>query len=346
MAMLAPLLAAVTVEEVEACGDQPGAACLFVFRRTGSDLLARSTDWLIARPLKVVLIVVIALVVNALAQRAISRFVESVERATVRRGIGPPSDPGSLLMTGPLGERAHQRAETIAVVLRSFAKVVIFGMASLMVLGAIAPDVNLGPLIAGAGIVGVAIGFGSQSLVRDFLSGMFMLIEDQFGVGDVIDAGEASGVVEGLSLRTTRLRDVEGTVWHIPNGEIRRVGNKSQEWSRALLDIEVAYDTDLDLAQDIIKRVADEVWGDQEWAGSVLGEPEVWGVEQLGASGIAIRLVVKTKPADQWKVMRVLRRRIKDAFDANGIEIPFPQQTVWYRNRKGAEGAALPLEES
>jgi small conductance mechanosensitive channel len=208
--------------------------------------------------------------------------------------------------------------------------VVIWAIAGLMALDKL--GFNLGPLLAGAGVLGIAIGFGSQTLVRDFLSGIFMLVEDQFGVGDVINVGEASGVVEALSLRTTRLRSVDGTLWHVPNGEIRRVGNMSQEWSRALLDIEVAYATDLAWAQDIIKATADEMWrADEVFGPSILEEPEVWGVESLGANGIVIRLVVKTVPLDQWKVMRALRQRIKAAFDAEGIEIPFPQQTVWVR---------------
>jgi small-conductance mechanosensitive channel len=188
--------------------------------------------------------------------------------------------------------------------------------------------VNLGPLIAGAGIAGVALGFGAQSLVKDFLSGIFMLVEDQFGVGDIVDVGEASGLVEGVSLRTTRLRDVEGTVWHVPNGEIHRVGNKSQQWSRALLDVQVAFETDVDQATRVIKAAADEVWHSEEVGPSVLEEPEVWGVEGFGPTGIAIRLVVKTQPADQWKVLRELRSRIKVALDREGIGFGF-QRIPW-----------------
>jgi small conductance mechanosensitive channel len=185
--------------------------------------------------------------------------------------------------------------------------------------------VDLGPLIAGAGIAGVALGFGAQSLVKDFLSGMFMLIEDQFGVGDVIDAGDAVGTVEAVSLRTTRIRSVDGTLWHVPNGTIARVGNKSQEWSRALLDVEVAYGVDLERAQEVIKAAADSIWKDDLWSTSVIEEPEVWGVEKLGTTGVAIRLVVKTKPADQWKVLRALRQRITQAFAEAGIATPTAQ---------------------
>ena len=165
--------------------------------------------------------------------------------------------------------------------------------------------------------------------MRDFLSGVFILIEDQFGVGDIVNLdNETSGTVEAVSLRTTRLRSVDGTVWHVPNGEIRRVGNQSQHWSRALIDIEVAYDTDIDHAKDVIGGVAHEIAAEDS---DVLDEPEVWGVEALGANGITIRLVVKTRPSEQYRVSRELRQRLKAAFEREGIEIPFPQQTVWHR---------------
>jgi small conductance mechanosensitive channel len=140
--------------------------------------------------------------------------------------------------------------------------------------------------------------------------------------------GEASGKVEAVSLRTTRIRSIDGVLWHVPNGEIRRVGNKSQHWSRALLDVQVAYGTDLAHARAVIKRVADGVWREGR---DVINEPEIWGVESLGASGIDIRLAVDTRPSAQWDVSRLLRERIAQAFDEEDIEIPFPQQTVWHR---------------
>jgi small conductance mechanosensitive channel len=313
-------LFAVTTAEKDACSDSASAACLFVYRRTHNDVVARTADWLIARPFKILLILVLAAIASRVLGTAIRRFVSGLEKASVKRGLGEPGDTASLLSTGALGERAHQRAETLAAVLKSLGRVVIWTVAGLTVLGEF--DINLGPLLAGAGIVGVAVGFGAQTLVRDFLSGVFMLIEDQFGVGDAIDAGEATGVVEGISLRTTRLRDVHGTVWHIPNGEIKRVGNQSQEWSRALLDIAVAHGTDVARAQQVIKERADDVWRDERWAASILEEPEVWGVQGMGATGITIRLVVKTRPGTQDKVMRALRREITSGFQAAGIQVP------------------------
>ena len=316
-----------TPAEADACGEEAAVACLWVFRRTDSEVMAKAADWLVARPLKIALIIVLAVLLHVAVQRLIRRFIAGIELATVRRNAGRGislSEPGSLLATGPLGDRARQRAETIGAVMRNIAKVVVAVMAILMILSELSLD--LGPLLAGAGIVGVAVGFGSQTLVRDFLAGMFMLIEDQFGIGDVIDVGEASGVVEGISLRTTRLRDIEGIVWHIPNGEIKRVGNKSQDWSRALLDVQVAHGTDLTKAQEVIKDVADAVWRDESWSAVILDEPEVKGVEGLGSGGITIRLVVKTRPADQWDVLRVLRERIAAAFGEAGIRLPTVQQ--------------------
>jgi len=286
-------------------------------------------DWLLGPPLKIVLILIAAAVLNRVARRAVKRSLTRLHTGAVRERMGAVRrrTPAALLETGETSLRAEQRIDALSSVLRSVVTFVIWLVAVLMCLGEV--GIDLAPLLAGAGVLGVAIGFGSQSLVRDFLSGMFILIEDQFGVGDIVDLGDASGTVEAVSLRTTRLRAVDGTVWHMPNGEIRRVGNMSQHWSRALLDVEVAYDTDLEHARTVIKRVADELWREDS---SVLDEPEMWGVEQLGASGIALRLVVKTTPSAQWKVSRELRERIKLAFDEEGIEIPFPQQMVWNRS--------------
>lgn len=325
------------VEELRACGADPSALCRLVLRVTNSEVGATASDLLIAKPFKILLIVAVAWYVNRLARRAIRRFVAGFDDPAVKRTVAMVRErsPDGVPDTGPGADRSAQRARTIAAVLRSVTTTAVWSIAGLMVFAEF--DVNLGPLIAGAGIVGVALGFGAQSLVKDFLSGIFMLLEDQFGVGDIIDCGEASGVVEGVSLRTTRLRDVEGTVWHVPNGQILRVGNKSQEWSRALLDVEVAYDTDLPAAIALIKAVADEVWHDDELGQSVIDEPEVWGVERFGPDGIAIRLVVKTRPADQWTVLRELRQRLKAALEAAGVEIPFPQRTVWVRS----QGATL-----
>ena len=329
--MLDVTLAAVSGERVRsACGEDPGWICRQVLDWTGDPTLAELSDFLIGKPLTILAIVIAALVLNRIARRGMKRSLRTLQSGAVQERLGAlhRATPNALLETREHSLRAEQRIEALASVLRSVIGFVIFAVALFLILGEL--GLNLGPLLAGAGIIGVALGFGSQSLVRDFLSGMFILIEDQFGVGDIVDLDlQTSGTVEAVSLRTTRLRSVDGTVWHVPNGDIRRVGNKSQHWSRALIDVEVAYDTDLDRAQEVIAQVAHEVATTDR---DVLEEPEVWGVEALGANGVLIRLVVKTRPSEQYRVSRVLRQRLKAAFDREGIEIPFPQQTVWYRD--------------
>jgi small-conductance mechanosensitive channel len=269
------------------------------------------------QPARALLILVVAWVANRLVRRAIGRMVASMSE---ERGLAALRPPSALARTGEIPSlRRVQRAETVGALLKSVASFGIWSLAGLMALGTLGLD--LGPLIAGAGIVGVAVGFGSQNLVRDFISGLFMLMEDQYGVGDVVDAGPATGTVEGVGLRTTRLRDVSGTLWHIPNGEIRRVGNRSQGWARALVDVEVAYSTDLEAATRTIERVAHELYVDEQWAPRLLEQPEVWGVEELGPDGIRVRLVAKTRPLEQWNVARELRARLKVAFDQAGIAV-------------------------
>ncbi len=287
---------------------------------------------LVSPGLSVLLILVIAVVLSSLSSRLIDRVVERMKDPTaapgrrLRRRVGMPVDEKEEDL------RRVQRADALGSLARSITRVVIWSLAIIMMLGQV--GIQLGPLIAGAGIVGVALGFGAQDLVKDFLSGVFMLIEDQYGVGDIVDAGEAVGVVEGISLRSTRVRDVNGTLWHIPNGEIRRVGNMSQDWARALLDIAVAYGNDVDAASDIIERVAVEMAHEEQYQELFLQDPEVWGVQELGNDSVDIRLVIKVVPGQQWAIMRELRARIKKAFDASGIEIPFPQRTVWLRTEQ------------
>src|SRR4051794_15200850 len=223
------------------------------------------------RSLAILGILLGATIVNRLARRAVKRGLSKLGSGGLRERLGPAGirTPAALTDTGDLTPRSTQRIEALSTVLRSVASFGIWVMAVFLVLDQV--GIDLGPLLAGAGIIGVAIGVGSQSLVKDVLSGIFILVEDQFGVGDIVDVGEAVGVVEVVSLRTTRLRSVDGTVWHVPNGEIRRVGNKSQHWSRALLDIQVAYTTDIPEACEVIKQVADAVWS--EHPATILEEP-------------------------------------------------------------------------
>jgi small conductance mechanosensitive channel len=313
----------------DACGADPGFFCREVFERTDDRALAELADKVLGATLAAIAILLAALLLNRLVGRSIRRGLRTLHSGPVQERLGllRRRTPAALLQPAEVSLRAEQRMNALTSVLRSIATAVIFTIAGFLVVGEF--GLNLAPLLAGAGIVGIALGFGAQSLVKDFLSGMFILVEDQFGVGDIVDLDEqTSGTVEAVSLRTTRLRSVDGTVWHVPNGDIRRVGNKSQHWSRALLDVEVAYDTDIDHAKGVIKRVADTLWHERD---DILEEPEVWGVESLGPNAIVIRLVVKTRPADQYDVSRQLRQRLKEAFDTEGIEIPYPQQVVWNR---------------
>ncbi len=333
--MLLPLAQATDGQLTRACGEDPGFFCHKVYDWTGSGSAAEVARWAFDVPARILLIVVIAAFASWILRRAIGHTLRRLQRGAVggrveamRRGV-----PDALRATEERSLRGEQRVEALTGVLRSIATFTVWLIAAFMILGEL--GVNLAPLLAGAGVIGVALGFGSQSLVRDFLSGIFILIEDQFGVGDIVNLDEETeGVVELVSLRTTRLRSVDGTVWHVPNGEIRRVGNMSQHWSRSLLDLEVAYETDLEFAKTVIKRVADGLWKED---GAILEEPQMWGVEALGASGIVLRLVVKTTPSEQWRISRELRQRIKLAFDEEGIEIPFPQTSVWHRGQPEPE---------
>jgi moderate conductance mechanosensitive channel len=290
------------------------------------DAADRYGDTLAAGALRVLLIVVLAVVVRSVLHRLVSRAVRgAVDGRTpvvlrpLRERIGV--EPGALLT-----ERRRQRAETVGSVLRSTVSAVVLVVGGAMVLSELGLD--LGPVLASAGIVGVALGFGAQNLVKDVLTGVFLILEDQFGVGDVVDVGEATGTVEAVGLRTTRLRSVDGTVWYVRNGEVLRVGNMSQGWSRALLDVPVAWDSDIAVVRALVKEVADGLWHDPDWEARVLEEPEVWGVEAMGADGVVVRLVVKTVPLEQWDVQRELRQRVKAAFDAAGIDVAVPRRLV------------------
>lgn len=291
-------------------------------------------DGLLAAGGKVLLIILISALVIRIANRLMARAV-----ASVRDQDGPvdrlrdrawASEGGDARSKRIDHTRRVRRAEAMSSVGSSIVTVVVWTLATLTALSTV--GVPIGTYIAGVGIVGVALGFGAQDLVKDFISGVFMLLEDQYGIGDIVDSGQATGVVEGISLRTTRIRGLDGTLWYVPNGEIRRLGNMSQEWARALLDVSVAYGTDIDHAIAVIDDVATGMAEEDGFADTFLAEPEVWGVEDLGSSGIAIRLVIQTTPGDQWSVSRELRRRLKHAFDDEGIEIPFPQTTVWVRD--------------
>ena len=219
-----------------------------------------------------------------------------------------------------VAERRHQRVRALGSILRNAASVTIFGIAGVVILGDL--GINLAPLLASAGVVGIAIGFGAQNLVRDYLSGIFMLLEDQYGVGDVISVGGATGTVETVNLRTTRLRDVNGIVWHIRNGTIDQVGNESQGWARAVIDFPVPYEADLSKIKALLEQAAEGMWRERSWRKVMLEKPEVWGAQKISSSEVTMRMVARTAPLRQWEVERELRARIKAALDAAGIQPP------------------------
>lgn len=331
-----------TPELVEACGGEPGDLCRWVFDRTGSDLAAQTADLLAGAPLHIVVILLLVVAATVAARRAIPRVVERAmrERERFETEVSERFGPADEADEGLRRERNRQRAGTLGAVLTSLAVIVVWVVAGLLLLGEV--GLEIGPLLAGAGVAGVAIGFGAQSLVRDLLAGTFILLEDQYGVGDVVDVGEANGVVERVGFRVTRLRDVDGVVWFVPNGEIKRVGNMSQLWSRAVIDVDVSYHSDIARAKEVLAEVARTLWQEGDDRFRILDEPEVWGVERFGADGITLRLVVRTVPNQQWTTARELRERIKGAFDERGIEIPFPQRTVWLRSGDGEDDTPPP----
>jgi moderate conductance mechanosensitive channel len=313
--------------------DRPITEWLVENEITDSELVIWAVNNALEPALQILLILTLALLLLWLLRRTIRRAVERTKgsngstRRGVRRRVGL-QDEGRPTYSA----RRAQRADALGALAKSVLGVVVWVIATFMILGTF--GISLGPLVAGAGIIGLALGFGAQGLVSDFISGVFMLVEDQYGVGDIVDAGEAVGVVEGVTLRSTRIRDIEGTLWHIPNGEIRRIGNMSQKWARVLLDVQVAYETDVDAAMEIIEAVAQAMSEEEDYRDLFLDPPEVWGVQDLGADGIDLRLVIKTRPAEQWAIGRELRRRIKRAFDEAKVEIPFPQRTLWLRSEK------------
>ncbi len=326
---------------VDACGNDPSFVCEQVHRVTTNDTAAQIADGIAGAPFHIALILLLAWLTRRFLRRAIARFVERLirEREATQasaeaeaRGVFARIQRKASQTVSQIhqhSDRSKERALTLGAVLRGVATFVVTTAAILLILGEL--KVSLGPLLAGAGIAGLAFGFGGQSLVRDVLAGIFVLTEDQYGVGDIVDLGEANGVVEHVSLRTTQVRDVQGSLWTVPNGEVRRVCNRSQIWSRAVLDIEVAYATDLDHAMSVIRTVIDDVWREQREDATIIEQPEIWGLEQFGDNALVIRVVLKTEPSEQWTTARIVRARLKKAFDEAGIEIPFPQRDVWIR---------------
>ena len=275
--------------------------------------------WFMSSGLKVVLILVGALVFVRLATFITRRVEQAFE----------DNDPSTM------NEREKQAA-TLGKVIRNITRILVWGVAVMMVLKEL--GIDIGPILAGVGLMGLAVGFGAQSLVKDFITGMFVLIENQYNVGDVIKVAGASGLVEKITLRATTLRDLEGNVHIIPNGTIDVVTNRTRQWSRFVLDIGVAYKENVDEVMGVLKEIGDELAADAKFASMITAPLEVLGVQDFADSAVVIRVMFTTQPIKQWAVGREFRRRVKNTFDAKGIEIPFPHTTIYLGDAAPMDG--------
>ena len=282
---------------------------------------SRWSETLWTRGARVIIIVVVIYV----ALRIIQRVLEP----TIRKAI-------TAQMEGEPEVEIEKRVDTLShVIYRTISVVaVLIGLITIL------PEfgINTSALLAGAGLIGLAVGFGAQSLVKDMISGLFVLVENQYGKGDVVNLAGIGGLVEDVNLRRTVLRDLDGTVHSIPNGEIGVASNLTRSWSRANIIIGVSYSEDLDHVFSVINRVGEELANDPDWSKDIIAAPKALGVEAFGDSSIDIRVLGDTQPIRQWDVMRELRRRLKSAFDAEGIEIPYPHRTLVTAGQKAADG--------
>ncbi|HEU4799709.1 MAG TPA: mechanosensitive ion channel family protein [Gemmatimonadales bacterium] len=285
-----------------------------------ADLLGADADVLIGYALRVLAVWLLAWA----ALQVVSVIASRIEKAV--------DDKNELITTSK-----EKRGRTISQLVRGVGRVIVVAGAILLTVDVF---MNIGPILGGAAILGLAVSFGAQSLVKDVITGFFMLMEDQFAVGDVIEVAGLGGSVEEITLRVVKLRDLEGNLHIIPNGEIKAVTNRTRGWSRAVVDIAVAYDSDVDqvltVVADETRRFADE----DRWAVLLDGPPEVTGVESLGENKVVVRALLRTSPGQQWAVAREFRRRIKIRMDAEGIEIPLPRRIVQVHGDERSGAAA------
>jgi len=279
-------------------------------------------DWLVGTPLLVLTVLVVGLVARFVLHRLIDRVVTTATSRRAERLAAIPGAGRALQAVGVANVRHVQRTQTMGALLKSITTFIVLGITALTILSLV--GIPLGPMLASASVGGVALAFGAQSLVKDFLSGVFMIVEDQYGVGDVIDTGEVVGTVENVSLRVTQLRDAGGMTWYVRNGEIIRIGNKTQGWSTAIVDIPVAYDQDVEKAISVIREVVSVMDDDDAFKDILLEEPNVVGVESIANGAITLRVIAKTIANEQFGVQREIRERVKMAFDRAGVRSPMP----------------------
>jgi len=279
--------------------------------------LSRATvvTWLIEHGIPILIIVV----VGAVLWFALNKFLPPIVRRAVARTKYKESKEG-----------IEKRTNTLVSIFKGIGRVFIIIIGIMMILPEVGVDIV--PVVAGLGIAGLALGFGAQYLIRDLIAGIFIILENQYRVGDVVRVADIGGLVEDVTLRKTVLRDLDGIVHHVPNGEIRAASNFTRHFARVNLNVSVAYDTDLDYAISVVNRVGKELAEDAKWRKVIKSPPQVLRVDNLGDSGIDIKILGDVKPMEQWAVMGELRLRIKKAFDAEGIEIPWPHTKVYFGN--------------
>jgi small conductance mechanosensitive channel len=294
-------------------------------------------DFVLGVPLQIAIIVIVAVIAQVvltwMIRRVVRRATEraKVERLAQTRKNSRTAELSQVLLT----QRTEQRAAAIGTLLRSVVAITVWTIALLMILPLL--GINVGPLLASAGVIGVALGFGAQTLVKDYLSGIFMIIEDQYGVGDLVDVGPVIGTVEEVALRFTRLRDQTGVVWYVRNGEILRVANRSQGWTLAIVDIPIGYNENIDKVRDIVDSVANDMDEDPTYDDMLLGRPMFAGVESVSGEAVVIRITAKSVPDQQIPLARTIRERMKLAFDRAGITVP-----VIVRPLSGMPGSTNP----
>jgi small conductance mechanosensitive channel len=278
---------------------------------------------LVGVPLRVVVIILGAALARFVVHRLVDRYVRKTnERHENRFSMLGPVGGVLANATGYGNARHEQRVATAATIVKSTVSVIIIGTALLMILDLF--GIPLGPLLASAGVAGLAIGFGAQSLVKDTLSGLFMIVEDQYGVGDVIDTGTVVGTVEEVTLRITRLRDGDGVVWYIRNGEILRLGNRSQGWSVAVVDVQLAYTDDIVRVTGIMTAAVENLADEEPWSDVLMETPHVTGIEAMAQGLVTLRVTAQVRANERDGVQREIRRRLKAAFDANDVHMPVP----------------------
>lgn len=300
-----------------------GLLCEWLYEATGNERLSEVLSWLLGTPLKILLIAVVALALNKWLRRIITKYAAKLGTMS--------EDHGEHLMTDRTVDRAEERAATLSSLGRSLTTVIVYGVAGLMMLEVIGFGVVT--IIASAGVAGLAIAFGAQSVVEDLLTGLFMIIEDQFGVGDRVDVGPVEGYIERVTLRTTVIRDTNGRVWHVPNSEIDWVRNESQHWARSRLEVGVSYATDLQRASEVIEQTARSLAEEEQWKEHIQKAPEVKGVQSLGDDAVMLAVDTEIKPVQRRGFERALWQRLKEALDEADMEMPNRQLDVWMRGQ-------------